>query len=269
MRERVIDKLINLDGRIAMVTGAAGNVGQEISQTLSELGADLILVDHPDSNLTNIERKIKKNNNAKLYSYYCDLEDEASRSALIKDIKKNHKKINILINNAAFIGSSNLDGWVSNLQDQSLTSWRRAIEVNLTAPFHLAQKLQPLLNDSMGANIINIGSIYGIHAPDFRLYDDTDMVNPAAYGVSKAGLNYLTKWLSTSMAPSIRVNSINPGGIFRNQPKKFVNRYIDKTPLQRMASESDLVGIVAYLSSDMSEYVTGQIFEIDGGWGVW
>ena len=108
-----------------------------------------------------------------------------------------------------------------------------------------------------------------MHHPDFRLYKDTDMGNPAAYGVSKAGLNYLTKWLSTSMAPNIRVNSINPGGIFRNQPEQFVEKYIDKTPLKRMAKESDLIGMVAYLSSDMSAYVTGQIFEVDGGWGVW
>ena len=126
-----------------------------------------------------------------------------------------------------------------------------------------------MLNGSEGANIINIGSIYGIYAPDFSLYEGTDMGNPAAYGVSKAGLNHLTKWLSTSMAPNIRVNSICPGGISRNQPNEFVTKYIQKTPLKRMANESDFLGVMAYLASDMSVYVTGQVIQVDGGWGVW
>ena len=133
----------------------------------------------------------------------------------------------------------------------------------------MSQKLEPLLNGSKGANIINVGSIYGIYAPDFSLYEGTNMGNPAAYGVSKAGLNQLTKWLSTSMAPNIRVNSISPGGISRDQPKKFVTKYIQKTPLKRMANEVDFLGVMAYLSSDMSEYVTGQVIQVDGGWGVW
>lgn len=269
MSSETINDLLNLNGRVALITGAGGNLGREMSKALAELGADLILVDHPDTSLTSLENNLKHSCDTKVFSYHCDLEIEDSRLELISNITKHHQEINVLINNAAFIGSTNLDGWIGGLADQSLNSWRRAIEVNLTAPFHLCQKLEPLLNGSKGANIINIGSIYGIYAPDFSLYKDTGMGNPAAYGASKAGLNYLTKWLSTSMAPNIRVNSINPGGISRNQPDKFVERYVEKTPLKRMAKESDLIGMVAYLSSDMSEYVTGQIFEVDGGWGVW
>jgi|LakMenE18May11ns_1017448.scaffolds.fasta_scaffold9709296_1 NAD(P)-dependent dehydrogenase (short-subunit alcohol dehydrogenase family) len=269
MHLKTVDNLFNLKGRIALITGAAGNLGREICKALSGLGVDLILVDHQDSNLSELENYINESTKVKVYKHYCDLENESSRSELIANILLNHKKLNILINNAAFVGSSDLDGWLEKLAKQSLNSWRRAIEVNLTAPFHISQKLEPLLNKTDGASIINIGSIYGIYAPDFNLYKDTDMGNPAAYGVSKAGLNYLTKWLSTSMAPNIRVNSINPGGILRNQDKKFIKRYIEKTPLKRMATERDLTGMVAYLSSDMSSYVTGQIFEIDGGWGVW
>ena len=75
----------------------------------------------------------------------------------------------------------------------------------------------------------------------------------------------MTRWLATTLAPEIRVNAISPGGIFRNQPQKFVERYIKKTPLKRMASEDDLRGAVAYLASDLSAYMTGQIIGIDGG----
>ncbi len=101
------------------------------------------------------------------------------------------------------------------------------------------------------------------------MYDDTDMGNPAAYAVSKGGLIQLTRWLSTTLAPDIRVNSLSPGGVFRDQPNEFVQRYEAKTPLGRMAVEEDFKGTVTYLASDLSEYVTGQNILVDGGWTVW
>lgn len=95
------------------------------------------------------------------------------------------------------------------------------------------------------------------------------MSNPAAYSASKGGLIQFTRWLATTIAPDIRVNAISPGGIFRNQPEVFVKRYEAKTPLGRMATEDDFRGVVAFLASDMSRYVTGQNLVMDGGWGVW
>ena len=95
------------------------------------------------------------------------------------------------------------------------------------------------------------------------------MGNPAAYAASKGGLLQLTRWLSTVLAPHIRVNSISPGGVWRNQPEQFCKRYKKKTPLQRMATEEDLKGAVVYLASDLSLYVTGQNIIVDGGWSIW
>ena len=141
--------------------------------------------------------------------------------------------------------------------------------MNLTAVFSLCQGLAPMLRVSDGASIINIASIYGELGPDWSLYEGTNMSNPAAYGASKGGLLQFTRWLSTTIAPHVRVNAISPGGIFRNQPEKFVSRYETKTPLARMATEDDFRGVVAYLSSDLSKYMTGQSLSVDGGWGVW
>ena len=95
------------------------------------------------------------------------------------------------------------------------------------------------------------------------------MGNPAAYGASKGGLIQFTRWLATTLAPAVRVNAISPGGIRRNQPDQFIARYAARTPLQRMATEDDLRGAVAYMASDLSKYVTGQNLAVDGGWGVW
>ena len=129
--------------------------------------------------------------------------------------------------------------------------------------------MTPLLKATEGASIINIASIYGEYGPDWSLYEGTYMSNPAAYSASKGGLIQFTRWLATTIAPDIRVNAISPGGIFRNQPEVFVKRYEAKTPLGRMATEDDFRGVVAFLASDMSRYVTGQNLVMDGGWGVW
>jgi NAD(P)-dependent dehydrogenase (short-subunit alcohol dehydrogenase family) len=101
------------------------------------------------------------------------------------------------------------------------------------------------------------------------MYENTNMSNPAAYGASKAGLIQLTKWLATSLAPDVRVNSISPGGVFTGQPEIFVDSYSSRTPLARMATYDDFRGVVTFLATDMAEYVTGQVINIDGGWGVW
>ena len=92
------------------------------------------------------------------------------------------------------------------------------------------------------------------------------MSNPAAYAASKGGLIQLTRWLASTLAPDIRVNSISPGGIFRNQPEEFVERYKNKVLLQRMGTEEDFIGIIGFLASDASSYVTGQNLIVDGGW---
>ena len=94
------------------------------------------------------------------------------------------------------------------------------------------------------------------------------MNNPAAYSVSKAGLNHLTKYLASYFAPNVRVNTISPGGMKRNQDKQFVKKYKNKTLLKRMSKEDDLRGALAYLATDLSEYVTGQNLRVDGGWGI-
>ena len=97
------------------------------------------------------------------------------------------------------------------------------------------------------------------------MYENTKINNPAAYSVSKSGLNYLTKWLAVELAPKVRVNSISLGGVKRSQEKKFLKKYIKDTPLKRMAVENDIIGSIIFLGSNMSSYMTGQNIVIDGG----
>ena len=163
----------------------------------------------------------------------------------------------------------NLSGWNVPFEQQTLATWRRALEVKFTAIFDLCHGLMPMLRAADGASIINIASTYGIHGPDWSLYESTTMGNPAAYGASKGGLIQFTRWLATTLARAVRVNAISPGGISRNQPCQFIARYAAKIPLQRIATEDDMRGAVAYMASDLSKYVTGQTLPVDGAWGLW
>jgi NAD(P)-dependent dehydrogenase (short-subunit alcohol dehydrogenase family) len=260
--------LSSLSGRRALITGAAGHLGGVFADTLAELGADIVLVDRPGAPLQVIAEALALKWRTAVDYRYCDLEVQEQRDVMIADIRSG-PPLNVLINNAAFVGTSELQGWGVPFPAQTVDTWRRALEVNLTAVFHLCQGLAPAMSNATGASIVNIASIYGSHGPDWSLYAGTTMSNPAAYGASKGGVIQLTRWLATTLAPGIRVNAISPGGIFRNQPHEFVQRYESRTPMGRMAREDDFRGVVAFLASDLSAYVTGQNLMVDGGWGIW
>lgn len=264
-----LQEQMSLKNCTALVTGSTGAIGSVICKTLAELGANLVIVDRPSSPLDEQSQFLMSNYQIGVESFVCDLENSAHRQELLHWLKSRYQKLNILINNAAFVGTSDLQGWATSFEEQSIDTWRRALEVNLTAAFDLCKGISPLLKIASGANIINIGSIYGELGPDWCLYDDTNMGSPAAYAVSKGGLLQMTRWLATTLAPKVRVNAISPGGVFRNQPDVFVKRYETRVPLGRMAKEEDFKGAIAYLATGLSSYVTGQNLFVDGGWGIW
>lgn len=260
---------IDMSKKNIVITGATGKLGQSISTTLGDLGANLILIDKSKLKLKKTKALLNKLNIKNVYTISCDFEIEKNRISMIKELHRNFKFVNCLINNAAFTGDSNIPGWNTSFIKQSLVSWRRCFEVNLTSVFHLSRDLYGLLIKAENPNIINISSIYGELGPDWSLYKNTKMANPAAYASSKGGLIQLTRWLSTTLAPNIRVNAISPGGIKRLQPNSFINKYKKRTPLKRMATEEDICGAIIYFTSDLSKYVTGQVLRVDGGWGSW
>ena len=262
-------ELSDMSGRRVLITGGAGHLGRVMAETLAELGASIVLLDRPGAQFENIQHDLIHKWEVDCLGIECDLESEEERNHAIQEIKSDGKGLSCLINNAAFGGTTALEGWVTPFETQLLATWRRTLEVNLTAPFHFSQAFTPELRAAKGGNIINITSIYGELGPDWRLYAGTKIGNPAAYGASKGGLAQLTRWLATTLAPDIRVNAISPGGVFRNQPEAFVKRYVSRTPLNRMATEDDFRAAVAYLSSDQSAYVSGQVISVDGGWNAW
>lgn len=258
---------MDLRGRVAVVTGGSGHIGAALSEALAELGASVAVVDRERSN--EVAASIAARYGVRTLPLSIDLANEQSVRGVSEIVLNLLGRIDVLVNCAALVGTSALKGWATPFAEQSLESWRLALELNLTVPFVLTQSCLDALRRSGHASVINIGSIYGMVGPDMALYAGTASGNPAAYGASKGGLLQLTRWLATVLAPDVRVNAITPGGVRRNQPDEFQTRYVARTPLARMATEEDLKGAVAYLASDLSAYVTGQNLIVDGGWTAW
>lgn len=252
--------LWGMAGRTCVITGGAGHLGRAMADIYREVGARVVLIDigfdEPpvDAQTTHIQ---------------CDLTDEAAVDAAVSEVLALSSSIDVLVHNAAFVGSSAKQGWNAAFEQQTADHYRTALEVNLVAPFLLTQRLLPALRASGHGSVIMVGSIYGHVGPDWALYENTALANPAGYAASKGGLLQLTRWLATTLAPDVRVNAFSPGGIERGQDKAFQTRYLARTPMARMASVDDFKGVALFLASDMSAYITGQVIPVDGGWTTW
>lgn len=264
-----LSSLMNLEGRVALVTGGSGHIGQVACESLAELGAAIVVLDMNRGSCIDTAESIRSTYGVDTHALTMDLTDEDAVRSVPESLQSKFGRLDILIHCAALVGTSELEGWAVPFQDQNINTWKQALDVNLTAPFLLTHVCAELLTLSGHGSVINMSSIYALVGPDLDLYEGTDLGNPAAYSASKGGLIQLTRWLSTVMAPYVRVNAISAGGVSRGQSKLFHDRYVARTPLNRMATEEDLKGGVAYLSSDLSAYVTGHNLVIDGGWVTW
>lgn len=251
---RTIQKLMNLKGAKALVVGGAGHIGLASVEALKELGASVAVLDlEPKGDL----------------SFACDLRDEKKTRSCVQEVIQTLGELDIVVHSAAYVGTTKVPGWVVPFEEQTVEAWDQAVRVNLTSAFVIVQEAKSALSASGRGSIILFSSTAGLVGSDDRLYEGTAMQSPAGYHASKGGVLQLTRYLATSLAPKIRVNAVSPGGVWRDQPESFHERYKQRTPLGRMATEEDLKGAVAYLASDLSQYVTGHNLVVDGGYTIW
>ncbi|MFY8272908.1 SDR family oxidoreductase [Pseudoalteromonas sp. SSDWG2] len=265
---RTITQLQDMTQQWVLITGGAGHVGRAAAHALLELGANVILLDRDKQYLNQVHADEFEHAKS-VHCVCCELSDEQSIHLAMKQVASiTQGTLNVLINNAAFVGTDKLTGWCVPFEKQSFETFKACLDVNLSAPFLLSQLAFDLMKQTQGANrsIINISSIYAVVGPQMDMYAGTEMGNPAAYAASKAGLMQLTKWMAANIAPEVRINNIVLGGIERGQPQSFLDKYNAKVPMQRMATEEDVKGAIAYLSSGLSNYMTGQSLYLDGGW---
>ena len=265
-----LKQLMDLSGRKALVTGGAGHVGLAICESLLELGATITFTDLDPKACDARKAELASTNSLdRIQALPADLADEQQVRHVVRESIQHMNGLDILIHSAGYVGTTKAAGWAVPFESQTLTAFESAMKINVGAAFAATQEARKALAASGHGSVIFISSIYGLVGPDMNLYEGTTMGNPAGYAASKSGLIQLTRYLATVLAPRVRINSISPGGIERSQPAPFKEKYIERTPLGRMAIEEDLKGVVAYLASDLSAYVTGQNIVVDGGWTAW
>ncbi len=261
-----LNKLLSLKNKSALVVGGSGLLGSEISFVLAELGAKITVASR---NLKKNQKFIEDlnykypNNHSALK---VDLKNDKSIKSLFKDYKNQNKSLDILVNS----------GWSGNknsFESISFTDWENDIDISLNSVFKTIKTFFPLLKKNKGI-ILNISSMYGKIAPDYRIYDGKKFTNPPSYGSAKAGIIQLTKYLSSFLAPhSIRVNSLSPGPFpyesTQKENPKFIDKLGEKNTLNRIGFPHEIKGIVAVLCSDAGSYINGQDFSVDGGWTIW
>jgi NAD(P)-dependent dehydrogenase (short-subunit alcohol dehydrogenase family) len=260
---------MDLSGRRALVTGGAGHIGFVVAESLIELGAKVAVLDVETDACRQRLTRLSRRRAGSAMAVPCDLLDEVSTRRAVQAAVAQWGGLEIVVHCAGYVGTTKVDGWAVPFGAQTVEAWDAAMRVNVTSAFVMVQEAREVLAQSGHGSVIFLSSIYGVVGPDPRLYVQSDLANPAGYGASKGGLLQLMRYLATTLAPRVRVNAVSPGGVWRHQPEAFVQRYLARTPLGRMATEEDVKGAVVYLASDLSAYVTGHNLVVDGGWTAW
>ncbi|MHC4394172.1 MAG: glucose 1-dehydrogenase [Planctomycetota bacterium] len=250
-------ELFSLAGKTALVTGGSRGIGFGIAEGLAGYGAEVAITARNKEQLERAKEKIQSNTGKKVSEFSFDLENTKQIAQFFKDIVSKTKQIDILVNCA---GINNR----SAAEDVELEKWEQVIKVNLTAAFLLSQEFCKHRKQlGGGGKIINIGSLQCVGARP----------TTTAYAASKGGIGMLTKSLAVEWAKyKINVNAIGPGYIATaltaelKADEDFNKWVISKTPLERWGVPGDIAGAAVFLASSASDFVTGQIVYVDGGW---
>lgn len=240
-----------------VITGCNGQIGRELCRQYADLGAKVIGID--------VNEKQSPSLILRDFTYLMsDIRQPNNIEKCFEEIKLRFGSIEILVNNA---GVATFDHYMNRTEDQ-LDS---IMDVNLKGTFNCIRAfIIHSESESDDRSIVNIGSIYGIVSPDFRIYSDGDRRSPEIYGATKAGVIQMTRYFAVDLAKSgIRVNSISPGGVFNPespQNPEFVRKYTERTPMGRMALESEIASVSIFLTSDLASYITGHNLVVDGGY---
>ena len=262
-----INKIFNLSNKVIILTGAAGLLGTEYAHGLSQAGANVVLADLNFDKCKKLSLNLNKKYDVNSFPIKLDVTKINSINTMIKAVIKKFSKIDILINNAYFSEA----GYTKiKFENYDLDIWKKGLNVNLSGIFLCCQQIGKIMKKQKNGNIINISSIYGIVAPDQRIYGNTKIIKSALYSVTKSGVLNFTRYLASYWRQDgIRVNTLSLGGVEENQNPIFKKNYSNKTMIGRMANKDEYVGGLIFLSSNASSYMTGSNLIIDGGWTAW
>ena len=242
-----------LEGKVAVVTGAARGIGKEIALKYASEGADIAFTDLViDENGKKTEEEIAALG-VRCKGYPSDASDFAATEAVVEEIKKDFGRIDVLVNNAGIT----MDGLMLRMTEKQ---WDKVISVNLKSAFNYIHAVLPVMMRQKSGSFINMASVVGVHGN----------AGQANYAASKAGLIALAKSIAQEVGSrGIRANAIAPGFIETAMtealPAEVREEWASKIPLRRGGKVEDIANVATFLASDMACYVTGQVIQVDGG----
>ena len=245
----------NFKDKIALVTGASRGIGAAIAKSLADHGAHVILASRKIDALREVENSITSGG-GKASSIACHTGELKQIESLFAEIKKNHGRLDLLVNNAA---TNPFFGEVLKVDE---AAWEKTMSVNLKGYFFVAQKAAQMMKDQGGGSIVNVASINGIRPAPFQ----------GIYSISKAGVIAMTLSFAKELAAhNVRVNALLPGltdtkfSSVMTQNESILNMILPSIPMKRIAKPEEMVGAVLYLLSEYASYTTGTAIIVDGG----
>jgi NAD(P)-dependent dehydrogenase (short-subunit alcohol dehydrogenase family) len=254
--------LFSLEGKVAVIAGGVGLIGRALAEGIASFGAHVHVADINVDAAEEFARELRQRG-SRASSVALDIRDLDSIIACVNTVASVSGSIDVWVNSAY----PKIQGSALRPELVSPTIWREDVDAHLNGYSFCCREAANAMLASKKGSIINLGSTYGIVAPDFSIYDGLDMITPATYAAVKGGIINLTRFLASYYGRDrIRVNCISPGGIENHQAEQFIRRYESKTPLGRMGTPQDIVGAAVFLASEASSYVTGHNLVVDGGW---
>jgi NAD(P)-dependent dehydrogenase (short-subunit alcohol dehydrogenase family) len=273
---RLASDLFDLQGRVAVVTGALGLLGRHHCRALAEAGANVVVTDLDAEGCEELAQDLETATGREALAHAAEVTDSEALRGLLDATLRRFDQLDVLVNNAAVNDSFSErdDPELARFERYPIESWQRSIDVNLTGVFLCCQVFGSSMAARRRGSIINVASTYGVVAPDQSIYARPDGTQSfwksAAYPAVKAGVLGLTRYLASYWGRSgVRVNALSPGGVEDGQDEYFIRQYSARTPLGRMAEPSEYRGALLFLASDASSYMTGANLVVDGGWTTW
>jgi len=256
--------IYSLKDKIIIVTGGSKKYGYHFCEALTEAGGTVIVTSREQERAVETAAKFTSQGR-KCFGYRLDQADEDSIEAFVSDVIRDHKKIDVLINNARRIPQMP----AAEINQEELN---KLFAVNAVGLILLTRRVVEEMKKTGGGNIINIGSIYGMVGQDVSIYEKPALNISLDYSIQKGGTIAYTKQLATTLARyNVRANCLTLGGLRETSPDDpvFLERYCKRVPLGRMCVPEDVKGPIVFLASDASAYMTGANLVLDGGWTAW
>ena len=257
-------KLFDLSEKICVVTGGTGYLGSECAKIFKQYGATVAVLDIKESDLY-------WNDSETHYDCFlqCDVSSTESIKNCFKAVADKYGRIDVLVNCASYGAGF---GKQSQLEYMTDEHWQIGVDGTVGTVFRAMREVIPFMKQK-GGSIINFGSMYGIVAPDLRIYGDNPQKQPANYGAGKAGVDQITRYAASALGEyKIRVNAVTPGPFpcpANQNNVEFNEKLSNKTMLGRFGQSFEIAGAVLYLASDSSTFTTGSNITVDGGWTAW